>query len=422
MVVEYALRLGLATNCRINKISTHDRKNYFYPDLSKGYQISQFDVPLCQGGAVDFYHMGVKRGVRLARIHIEEDTAKLLHDNSFEGTLVDFNRSGVPLIEIVSEPDLRSAEEVKDYLEAVRMLLGALDICNCRMQEGVIRCDINVSVRPVGQAAYGTRVEMKNVNTFNGAVLAVQYESARQAEVLENGGVIEQETRRWDEAKGVSTPMRAKEGAADYRYFPEADLTPLVISDEWIARVKASLPELPVARYERYRGMEIPDFESRLLVESPDKAVFFEKCASIGGVSLKTAANWVIGDVTARLNKASLPIGASPLTPEYLCDILGMIESGEISNDAGRRVLDEVLAKSGAPIDIVEKLSLAQVSDEGQLRGFIRDAMEANPKLVEDYRNGKSSVLGFFVGQCMKASKGKANPQALNELLREMLG
>lgn len=421
MVVEYALKIGLATHCKINKISRHHRKNYFYPDLPRGYQVTQYDIPLCQDGSIEFYHKGEKRKVRLARIHIEEDTAKLLHDSSYKGTLLDFNRCGVPLIEIVSEPDLRSAEEVKDYLEAVRMLLAALDICNCRMQEGVIRCDINVSVRPIGQKTLGTRVEMKNVNTFSGAIRAVEYEANRQIQLLEEGKTFGQETRRWDDAKGVSLPMRAKEGAADYRYFPEADLVPLVVSDEWINQVQQSQPELPVVRYERYRGMGVPEFESWLLVEHLDKAAFFEQCAQIGGVSLKSAANWIIGDITARLHKASVSIENAPVTPKDLCVILGMIERGFINIDAGRLVLDEMFVNGGTPEEIVQKLSLAQVSDEDYLRGLVREVLEANQKLVTDYQNGKTNVLAFLVGQCMKASKGKGNPQIVNKLLREVM-
>lgn len=427
MVVEYALKMGLAIGCRINKISNHYRKNYFYPDLPKGYQVTQFDMPLCYNGAIEFYHKGEKRKVRITRIHIEEDTAKLLHEETFKGTLLDFNRCGVPLIEIVSEPDLRSGEEVKDFLEAVRMLLAALDICTCQMQEGAIRCDINVSVRPHGQEAYGTRVEMKNVNTFSGAMQAVEYEAARQIKLIEAGETIEQETRRWDNDKGVNLSMRFKEGAADYRYFPESDLVPLVISDEWIEKVRDSIPELPIAKFERYRGMGVSEFESRLLAEpeQQDKAVFFEKCVKIGGTSinLKSAANWIVGDITARLNKVSPPIAIenSPVSPEALCVILGMIERGTISITAGKTVLDEIFAKGGNPEEIVQRLSLAQVSDEGDLKNIVNDVVASNPQLIESYKNGKTNVLGFLVGQCMKASKGKGNPQIINKLIRDII-
>jgi aspartyl-tRNA(Asn)/glutamyl-tRNA(Gln) amidotransferase subunit B len=419
--VTYALRMGLACGCKVNKISAFDRKNYFYPDLPTGYQRTQHFTPICEGGAVEFYHKGGKHAVRLTRIHLEEDTAKLLHDGSFKGTLIDFNRCGVPLIEIVSEPDLRSAEEVKDYLEAVRLLLVALGISNGRMQEGVIRCDINVSVRPFGQAEYGTRVEMKNVNTFNGAVSAVEYEVNRQIQKLGAGEAIVQETRRWDDAKGESIPMRVKEGAADYRYFPESDLPPLVIDDARIDSVRSQIPELPVAKYERYRSMGVAEQESRVLVEQLEKAEYFDKYSAIGK-NHKAAANWITGDITSRLGKANLTFEQSPLSPAALNEILLLIEKGTISNDAGKKVLDEIFSCGGTPAEIVSRLSLAQVSDEGDLRKIAEDVLAANPQSAEDYKNGKSNALGFLVGQCMKASKGKGNPQILNNMLRELLG
>ncbi|MCL2568684.1 MAG: Asp-tRNA(Asn)/Glu-tRNA(Gln) amidotransferase subunit GatB [Oscillospiraceae bacterium] len=421
MVVEYALRLGLATDCKVNQRSGHDRKQYFYPDLAKGYQVTQADAPICEGGKVEFYHKGEKRSVRLTRIHIEEDTAKLLHGDAFAGTLLDFNRSGVPLLEIVSEPDLRSAEETKDYLEAVRMLLGTLDICNCQMQEGTIRCDVNVSVRPIGQTAYGTRVEMKNVNTFSGAMQAVTYEANRQIELIEAGIAFPQETRRWDEHSGVSISMRTKENAADYRYFPEADLFSLSVSDAWIADVKQSLPELPVAKYERYRGMGVSEGESWLLVESPEKEAYFEACMQIGGVSPKNAANWIFGLLTARWKETGVSPQESSVTPVRLCEMLRLIESGTISNDAGKTVLDALFASDETAAEIVARLSLAQVSDVGELKALVTGILEANEDSVTAYKNGKSNAFGFLVGQCMKASQGKANPQILNQLLRELL-
>jgi len=420
-VVEYAAKMGLATGCRINQVSKQDRKNYFYPDLPKAYQISQFDMPLCEGGRIDFYHDGKKKTVRLTRIHIEEDAGKLLHEESFKGTLVDFNRCGVPLIEIVSEPDIRSASEAKDYLEAVRMLLATLDICDCRMQEGSIRCDINVSVRPEGQKEYGTRVEMKNVNTFSGAVRAIEYESKRQIEVLEAGGTIDQETRRWDDAKGVNVLLRSKEDAHDYRYFPEPDLLPIVIDDKWLDEIKNSIPELPVAKYERYRGLGIPEFEAWLLVDSAEKAAFFEACARIGGISLKTAANWITGDLTALLNEKGIAAGDSPVSPKALCEILAMVEKNEISLNAGKRVLAEMFETGGSPLEIVDKLSLRQVSDEAELIKLVREVLAENEKSVADYKNGKSNALGYLVGQCMRRSKGKGNPQVLNKLLKAEL-
>ncbi|MDR0272356.1 MAG: Asp-tRNA(Asn)/Glu-tRNA(Gln) amidotransferase subunit GatB [Clostridiales bacterium] len=420
-VVEYALRMGLATDCEINKISKHDRKNYFYPDLAKGYQITQADIPICENGRVEFYHKGEKRIVRLTRIHIEEDTAKLLHDDSFKGTLLDFNRSGVPLIEIVSEPDLRSAEEAKDYLEAVRMLLMALNICNGQMQEGTIRCDVNVSVRPVGEKKFGTRVEMKNVNTFSGAMLAIEYESNRQINLLRAGKNFSQETRRWDENKNASVTMRTKEDAADYRYFHDTDLTPIVIDDEWLAEIKNSLPELPVAKFDRYRSMGISEAESWLLAENSDKAEFFEKCTRVGNFPAKTIAHWIFGAITARLNKSFVTIEKSPLTAENFCEILSMIEKGILNNDTGKIVLDEMFTNGGSPDEIVQKLSLVQVSDEEELKKLVEEVLKNNTQSIADYKNGKKNAFTFLVGQCMKASKGKANPQIINKLINELM-
>ena len=421
MVVEYALRMGLATDCQINKVSKFDRKNYFYPDLAKGYQITQADIPICQNGKIEFMHNGEKRKVRLTRIHIEEDTAKLLHESAFESTLIDFNRSGVPLIEIVSEPDLRSAEEAKDYLEAVRMLLGALGICSCKMQEGVMRCDVNVSVRPVGADEYGTKVEMKNVNTFSGAMQAIEYEANRQIRLLEAGKTFKQETRRWNENKCVSEPMRTKENAGDYRYFLEPDLAPLVIGDEWIENVKKALPELPVAKYERYRALGLSENDCWILVENIDKASYFEKCRQVGDISPKMIFNWISGHLSALLNKYNITINDSPVSVEDICCILKMIDKNEISNDAGKIILDEIFSSGGSPAEIVDRLSLAQVSDESELIRLVRSVLEANPKSIADYKNGKSNAFGFLVGQCMKVSKGKGNPQIINKLLRNSL-
>ncbi|MDR2546015.1 MAG: Asp-tRNA(Asn)/Glu-tRNA(Gln) amidotransferase subunit GatB [Lachnospiraceae bacterium] len=422
MVVEYALRMGIATNCHINQVSKHDRKNYFYPDLPKGYQVTQADIPICENGVVEFYHQNHHKKIRLARIHIEEDTAKLLHDDAFRGTLIDFNRSGVPLIEIVSEPDLRSSGEAKDYLEAVRTLLDTLDICNCRMQEGTIRCDVNVSVRPKGQEAYGTRVEMKNVNSFSGAMQAIEYEAERQTKLLQEGKTVAQETRRWDEKSSVSVAMRTKEDAADYRYFPDADLLPLVVSDEWIEKVKNALPELPVAKYERYLSMGLSPSDSAFFVEQPKKAVFFDDCVKNENVLPKTIANWIIGEITARLNKNSLLIEDSPVTVMGICEMLRMIDDGIINNDAGKVILNEIFANGGKPSEIAERLALIQNSDEDELSALVDTVLSENEKSVTDYRNGKTNALGFLVGQCMKMSKGKANPQIINQLLRDKLG
>ena len=417
-VIDYALKIGLATDCSINKTSKFDRKNYFYPDLPGAYQHTQDNIPICENGKMEFFHNGEKRVAKLNRIHMEEDTAKLLH---MEGeTLIDFNRCGVPLIEIVTEPDFRSKEEVRDFLEALRILLATLDICNCKMQEGAIRFDVNVSVRPFGQKVYGTRVEMKNVSSFSGAVLAIEYESNRQIQVLESGGTLRQETRRWDEQRNESVSMRTKETAADYRYFPEPNLLPLVVNDAWINDIKSTLPELPIAKLERYQSLGVPKAESLMLIEQTDKSAFFDECMYLGA-NPKNAAILVMGHITAILNKSGATIEETSITPKTLHETLQMVEKGEINLDAGKRVLDEIFETKESPKAIVQRLGLAQVSDEGELRQLVETILAANAKSIEDYKNGKSNAFAFLVGQCMKASKGKANPQVVNALIREMI-
>jgi aspartyl-tRNA(Asn)/glutamyl-tRNA(Gln) amidotransferase subunit B len=418
--VNYALKMGLASGCEINKKSFFDRKNYFYPDLPGGYQITQNFTPICLGGAVEFFHGGEKCSARLTRIHMEEDTAKLLHGEAFGGTLIDFNRCGVPLIEIVTEPDFRSGDEVKSFLEALRMLLATLDICNCKMQEGAIRCDVNVSVRPVGQKEFGTRVEMKNVNTFSGAVLAIEFEARRQIEIIENGGKIFQETRRWDEQIEESVAMRTKEDAADYRYFSESNLAPLVVSDEWIDEVRGALPELPIPKFERYKSLGVPEAESWILIEQVDKSRFFEECIALGA-NPKNSAIWIMGHITSLLNKSGTKIKNAPITAQNLFEIFKLIEQKKISIDSGKLILDEIFSNGGSPNDIVKKLSLTQVSDEGELKNLVDEVLRANEKSIEDYKNGKQNAFTFLVGQCMKASKGKANAQIVNSLIREAL-
>ncbi|MCL1845386.1 MAG: Asp-tRNA(Asn)/Glu-tRNA(Gln) amidotransferase subunit GatB [Defluviitaleaceae bacterium] len=426
-VVDYAVKMGLAAGCRINKTSAFDRKNYFYPDLPGGYQTTQNFTPVCEGGGVDFFHEGEKRTARLTRIHMEEDTAKLLHGDAFEGTLIDFNRAGVPLIEIVTEPDFRSGEEVKNFLEALRTMLLTLDICNCKMQEGAMRCDINVSVRPEGQKEFGTRVEMKNVNTFSGAILAIEFEAARQIALLESGGRLFQETRRWDEQLEESVAMRTKEDAADYRYFRDPNLVPLVISDEWIAEIAADLPELPIPKLERYKSLGVPTAESHMLIEQVDKSRFFEAAITLGA-NPKNAAIWTMGHITARLNKVGMAIADAPVSAADLHAVLEMVAAKKISIDSGKLVIDEIFdahergEKPASPDEIVQKKSLAQVSDEGEIKRLVEEVLAANEKSVADYKGGKQNAFAFLVGQCMKASKGKANPQVVNELIRAALG
>lgn len=421
-VVEKAVKMGCALHCGINRICKQDRKNYFYPDLPKAYQISQFDVPLCEHGYVEILVDGKKKKIGVTRIHIEEDAGKLLHGDSFEGSLVDFNRCGVPLIEIVSEPDLRSAEEAKVYLETVRSILQCLDVSDCKMQEGSIRCDVNVSVRPSGSSKFGTRCEMKNVNSFNGTAHAIEYEAKRQIEIIENGGKIVQETRRWDDAKGMNFVMRSKEDAQDYRYFPEPDLRTIVLGESYVENIKASIPELPNKKQFRYMDdYDLTEFDAGLLAQNDDKAEFFEKCAAIKKVNPKTVANWLNGDITRIVNERNIKLCDAEITPEKLVSLLVLVEKGTISNTVGKTVLEEIFETRKEPDEIVREKGLAQVSDTAELEALVGDILSKNEKSVADYKGGKSNALGFLIGQCMRASKGKGNPQILRELLKKQL-
>lgn len=420
-VVEKAVRMGLALHCKINRISKQDRKNYYYPDLPKAYQISQFDVPLCENGYVDILSDGKIKRIGITRIHIEEDAGKLLHGDSFSGSLVDFNRCGVPLIEIVSEPDLRSAEEAKIFLETIRKILICLDVSDGKMQEGSIRCDVNVSVHPEG-TEFGTRCEMKNVNSFNGTAHAIEYEAKRQIALIESGGVVEQETRRWDDAKGMSFVMRSKEDAEDYRYFPEPDLGTIVLEESFIENIKKNLPELPNIKQFRYmKDYSLPEFDAELLAQNNEKADFFEQCVKIGGVKPNIIANWLTGDVTRILNEKNITLSQAKLTPQKLVKLLVLIGNNTISNTAGKAVLEDIFATGKKPDEIVKEKGLMQVSDASELEGLISDIISKNEKSVADYLRGKTNALGYLVGQCMRASKGKANPQIIRQLLQKQL-
>ena len=423
-VVEYAVRMGHALNCEINPICKQDRKNYFYPDLPKAYQISQFDIPLCGKGYFDVIldEQGTTKRIGITRIHIEEDAGKLLHDDSFSGSLVDFNRCGVPLIEIVSEPDMRSAAEAKAYLDSIRSILQYLDVSDCKMQEGSIRCDINVSVRPEGQEEFGTRVEMKNVNTFSGAMRAIEYEAKRQIEVIENGGTISQETRRWDDLKGMNFLMRSKEDAHDYRYFPEPDLLTIALEDSFVEELKNSIPELPAAKLLRYMNdYSLPYFDANLLVENLEKAKLFEECITDGRCQPKSIVNWLNGDVTRLLGERRCELSESKLTAKKLCDMVSMIEKNEISNTAGKTVIEEIMFSDKQASDVVKEKGLAQISDTSFLESVASQVINANLNVVTDYKGGKTNALGFLVGQCMKLSKGQGNPAILRDLLLKMI-
>lgn len=419
-VVDYAVKMGLALNCEINRVCRQDRKNYFYPDLPKAYQISQLHIPLCGKGYLEFFSSGQKRKVDITRIHIEEDAGKLLHEG-YDGTLVDFNRCGVPLIEIVSEPDMRSSEEAKDYLETIKTTLQYLDISDCKMQEGSIRCDINVSVRKMGDEKLGTRVEMKNVNSFSAAVRAIDYESKRQIELLENGKAVEQETRRWDDDKGINIVLRSKEDAHDYRYFPEPDLCPIVISDEWFESIKEGIPELPNAKYERYiTKLGLSEKEADQLCKGYFKTIFFDECVNLNAVP-KTVSNWILGDISKYLNDAGCELQETKLTPQMLVSIIDLVENNTVSISAAKKILDEVFNTGDNPKIVVDRLGLKQNSDEDSILEIAKTVLEANPKSVADYKAGKTNALGFLIGQAMKESKGKANPQILNKIIKELL-
>lgn len=421
-VVEYAVKMGCALGCTINQVCKQDRKNYFYPDLPKAYQISQFDIPLCENGHVDILVDGKEKRIGVTRIHIEEDAGKLLHGESFAGSLVDFNRCGVPLIEIVSEPDMRSPQEAKAYLETIRSILQYLDISDCKMQEGSIRCDVNVSVMEAGSGKFGTRCEMKNVNSFSGAVRAIEYEAKRQIAVLEAGGVIEQETRKWDDAKGESILLRSKEGAQDYRYFPDPDLSTIVLDDEYVDRIRASIPELPNVKIARYiRDYGLTQTDATLLADDIQKAKLFEDTIAQNKCMPKLICNWILGDISKYINEKNSTVEELDITAENLAELIALIEKGTISNAVGKKVFDLMLETKKTPDMIVKENNFAQISDENALAEIVETVLSNNQKSIDDYRGGKTNALGFLVGQCMKASKGQGNPAKMKELLLDFL-
>lgn len=416
-VVENAILMGHALNCKINRVCKQDRKNYFYPDLPKAYQISQAEVPLCENGYLDILVNGEEKRIGVTRIHIEEDAGKLLHSDAFEGSLVDLNRCGVPLIEIVSEPDLRSSAEAKAYLDTIKSILQYIDISDCKMQEGSIRCDVNVSVRKPGEP-FGTRCEMKNVNSFSAAVRGIEYEAKRQIEVLEAGGVIIQETRRWDDVKGMSFTMRTKEDAHDYRYFPEPDLLTIVVDEDKIKKLKDSLPELPNKKIARYvKELGLSQIDATLIVDVIDKSKLFDEGVEIGSCSAKNIANWILGDISKYMNESGKSILETPLSANRLVELIKVIESGKISNTAGKVVFEAIINEDKEVEDIIQEKALSQISDTSFLDDIADKILADNEKSVADFKNGKTNALGFLVGQCMKASQGKANPGMMKEIL-----
>ena len=418
-VVEYAIKAGLATNCKINQFSKQDRKNYFYPDLPKAYQVSQFDLPLCYEGEVEIEVEGEIRKIGITRIHIEEDAGKLNHE--IGGTLVDYNRCGIPLIEIVSEPDFRSPVEVGIYMEKLRTILLYADVSDCKMNEGSLRCDVNLSVRKKGEKTLGTRTEMKNINSFSFAVKAAEYEAKRQIKVLESGGTIIQETRRWDEAKGITISMRTKEEAHDYRYFPEPDLMPIITTDEQILNWKASLPVMPDVRKANYiQNYGLGSKEAAILVASRKIADFFEAGASCSK-NPKAVANWIISEVYSRLNEDEKEQGTMPIKGEDLGNLVNLIEEGTISGKMAKTVFEKMWQTGKTPATIVEEDGLKQNSDVDALRTIASDVLNNNEKIVADYLGGKEAAIQSLMGQMMKATKGKANPKMVIDLLKELL-
>ena len=420
-VVEYAIKAGLATNCDIARISKNDRKNYFYPDLPKSYQISQFDMPLCTKGYVEIETENGPKKIGLVRIHIEEDAGKLNHDEFGRGSLVDLNRSGVPLIEIVSEPDMRSTKEVESYLKKLKSILEYIEVSDCKMQEGSLRADVNVSVRKKGDKEFGTRTEMKNMNSFRSITRAIEYEAMRQVEVIEQGGKIYQETLRWDEVSGKTFSMRDKENAQDYRYFPEPDLGIIKISDEMIENIKKTLPEMPESRRERYiKEFKLPEYDSNILTSSKYLSDLFEK-ATEKCHNPKAVSNWIMTDITRILNEKEQEPNDIPFKAEDLGKLVELIDKGTISSKIAKQVLEEMFENPKDPEDIIKEKGWIQISDEGAIKEVVTKILEANPASIADFKAGKDRALGFLVGQAMKETRGKANPQMLNKMFLEEL-
>ena len=422
-VVEYAAAVGIATNCTITQNCKFDRKNYFYPDNPQNYQISQLYQPICRNGHIDIEtESGVKKSIGIHEIHMEEDAGKLLHDESFSGSLVDLNRCGVPLIEIVSEPDIRSSAEAKAYLETIKSILQYLNISDCKMQEGSIRCDVNVAVREKGATEFGTRCEMKNVNSFSAAVRGIDYEAKRQIEILEAGGTIAQETRRWDDVKGMSIVMRSKEDAQDYRYFPEPDLLTIVVPEEKIQALKESIPELPNVKLQRYVfDFGLSQTDATLIAEDISRSKMFDACVALGTCKPKSISNWILADIAKYTNETGKSIEETALTPEHLTSLIEQVEKGVISNASAKKVFAVIVKEDKDPLAIIEEKGMKQNSDTGFLEQLAKDVLAQNEKSVTDYKNGKTNALGYLVGQCMKASKGKANPGIVKEIVTKML-
>jgi aspartyl-tRNA(Asn)/glutamyl-tRNA(Gln) amidotransferase subunit B len=422
--VEFAIKLGLATACRLNRINIFARKNYFYPDLPKGYQISQFEQPICEEGFMDIEADGETKRIGIRRIHLEEDAGKLVHAESYvaeDETLVDLNRCGVPLVEIVSHPDLNSPQEAHDYLFKLRQLLRYLEICDGNMEEGSLRCDANISMRPVNSRELGVRTELKNMNSFRHVQKALQYEIDRQTAILQAGGTVEQETLLWDPEREEARPMRDKEESHDYRYFPEPDLVAVKITAPWLAQIADEMPELPAAKIKRFMEQyQLSDYEAGIICSSKEMADYFEQTAKIC-MDYKLVGNWILGAVSRVLNETKIEITQMPISPSRLADLLMAIADQTISASAAKKVFEEALHSAEPIPELIKRSGLAQVSDTTALEAFVDQVLQKHPEEVELYRGGKTKVLGFLIGQVMKASAGKANPEMINTIMKKKL-
>ncbi len=421
-VVDMGILTGLALNCEIAERCKFDRKQYFYPDLPKGYQISQYDEPICGKG----YLMVNGKKIGITRAHLEEDAGKLVHAGA-DGlagssySLVDLNRAGTPLLEIVSEPDMRSPQEARQYMEELRNIVRYVGVCDGNLEEGSMRCDANISIMPKGSDKFGTRAEIKNVNSFKALERALEYEIDRQIELVEDGEEVVQETRLWDDNAGVTRSMRGKEDAHDYRYFPEPDLMPLVISREWVEKIRATMPELPEQKRQRYMDLGLSEYDATVVVEQMDLAMFFDEVLKLGA-NPKIAVNFLMGEIAAYLKEEKLSVNETKLTPDNLVELISLIEKATISNNIGKQIIVDMLKDGEKASAIVEKKGLSQISDTGAIKEIAQKIIDANPSQVEAYRGGKDKLFGFFVGQVMKETKGRANPQSVNEILKELLG
>jgi aspartyl-tRNA(Asn)/glutamyl-tRNA(Gln) amidotransferase subunit B len=417
--VEYGMKAAMALNCQVATHTKFDRKNYFYPDNPKAYQISQFDQPIGEHGWIEIEVDGYTKRIGITRIHLEEDAGKLNHEKGY--SLVDINRQGTPLVEIVSEPDIRTPNEAYAYLEKLKSIIQYTGVSDCKMEEGSLRCDANISIRPVGQEEFGTKTELKNLNSFNFVRKGLEFEEKRQREVVSAGGKIEQETRRFDEATGATILMRVKEGSDDYRYFPEPDLVELYIDEDWKARIRAEIPELPDERQKRYiEELGLPVYDAKVLTVTKEMADFFEATVN-NGADAKLASNWIMVDVSGYLNAEGKELHQVMLTPESLAGMIKLIQNGTISSKIAKTVFKELLENGGNPEQIVKEKGLVQISDEGALLKIISEVLDNNPKSIEDFKGGKAKATGFLVGQIMKATKGQANPQMVNQLLQQEL-